>query len=165
MEIWKKLDDYYDVSSYGNIRSKNKVLRKKQNKQTSYEEINLKNKTFRVHRLIASVFLPKIEGKNQVNHKNGIKNDNRIENLEWCNQSENIQHAYDTKLMKYHGKNGVKIKGINLKTGEVLEFKHTKQVGEILNLDRSSITKCCRNKIGRVKDWRFEYIEKPVIPI
>lgn len=47
-----------------------------------------------VHRLVAQTFLPKIEGKNVVNHKNGIRDDNRVENLEWCTTSENLNHSY-----------------------------------------------------------------------
>ena len=51
---------------------------------------------FRVHRLVALSFLEPIAGKTYVNHKNGNKKDNRVENLEWCNNSENMKHAYAT---------------------------------------------------------------------
>lgn len=55
-------------------------------------------KDVRVHRLVAQLYLPKIDGKNEVNHINGIKTDNRVENLEWCSHQENCLHAYKTGL-------------------------------------------------------------------
>lgn len=70
--------------------------------QKGYLRISLckksKKSTFKVHRLVAQHFIPNIDNKPQVNHINGIKIDNRLENLEWATASENTKHAYDTGL-------------------------------------------------------------------
>ena len=63
-----------------------------------------KSKRYMLHRLIAETFIPNPFSKKYINHINGIKSDNRIENLEWCTQSENCKHAWKTGLRTYTDK-------------------------------------------------------------
>src|SRR6204780_5719902 len=113
MENWKPIVDYegiYDVSDLGNVRSivdrKNsyagKIL-KPQNKK-GYRTLGLtvdnKTKWRKASRLVALAFLPNPQNKPPVNHKDGIKSNDILSNLEWATISENTKHAFDTGLAK-----------------------------------------------------------------
>ena len=102
---WKKVVGYpcYRVSEDGRIYSeKRKALRKLTKNASGYFRVGLtdngKEKGALVHVLVASAYLSNPENFPIVNHKNGIKTDNRVENLEWCTYQRNAQHAHDTDL-------------------------------------------------------------------
>ena len=102
----KGAEDYYMASIWGEVYSIrfNKFL-KPGKSNNGYLKVNIsvggKNRFRAIHRIIAETFLPTPEGKAEVNHKNGIRTDNRLENLEWCTHSENIQHSIKvTKTFK-----------------------------------------------------------------
>lgn len=80
---------------------------------------NGKMKIVRIHRILATLFVPNPSNKQDVNHINGIKTDNRIENLEWVTRSENIKHSYDVlKRCKVDGAlNGKSKLLIDMQTG------------------------------------------------
>jgi hypothetical protein len=89
----------------GDIRTVNEKILKGGLDRDGYRHVTLylangKKTTKKVHRLMAKAFLTPIDGKTSVNHKDGNKSNNCITNLEWCNNSENVSHAYRTGLTK-----------------------------------------------------------------
>lgn len=114
-EIWRPCYGYeykFEVSNLGRIRNKlNGKLLKPSQCRKGYENIRLfvshdNFKSHKLHRLIMNTF-SEIKNGEQVNHINGIKNDNRIENLEWSNNSHNIKHAWKTGLFKPKAKTSI----------------------------------------------------------
>ena len=123
-EIWKDIEGYeglYQVSNMGRVKSfkwnKDGRIMKIKKDRHGYHEISLciNNipKFWRTHRLVALTFLPNTENKRTVNHIDGNKLNNRLENLEWTTHGENISHAYRTGLNEARtGLKNTQFKGI-----------------------------------------------------
>lgn len=104
-EVWKDIKGYeglYQVSNLGRVKSVKRNLTLKPCNRNRYLIVLLsKNgikKAINVHRLVAQAFIPNPDDKRTVNHIDGNKQNNCVDNLEWCSQSENVKHAYDNKL-------------------------------------------------------------------
>lgn len=114
-EEWKRIpfSSGYEVSDKGRVRSKKRgkitILKPEEigrnDRRKTYLRVTLysgkRRKHRKIHRLVALAFIPRVPGKNTVNHINGNTHDNRKVNLEWTTNAENIKHAWDTGLMAY----------------------------------------------------------------
>lgn len=102
VEIWKDYDEKYKVSSLGKVWNK---LKDKECKiyinKVGYCRVSIHGKGMGLHRIVALTFLDNPENKPTVNHKNAIKDDNRLENLEWATRKEQSQHISDNRLYPY----------------------------------------------------------------
>lgn len=124
---------------------------------------NGKLSSHRVHRLVALTFLPNPENKEQVNHVNGIKQDNRLENLEWCTGKENMIHAYRAGLSyKLNPVNKIPKRGVlngnsllnDLKVLEIREkFKQKGITRKILSKEYGVTENCIKDVVIR-KSWK-----------
>lgn len=95
-EVWKRIDAIHEVSSHGRIRNiETERVLKPWIHTTGYPMIRLsfKGRAMRIHRLVAESFIENPLEKKTINHRNGIKTDNRVSNLEWATQTENNIHA------------------------------------------------------------------------
>ena len=131
-EAWVDVRGYngkYKISNLGNLKSFHRNKEGKINAfeidKTGYKRIKLylnkKGNHFFIHRLIAIAFIPNPENKPFINHKDGNKLNNSIENIEWCTPKENAQHAMDTGLNSNIGENHAHAK---LKNKDVLFIRN-----------------------------------------
>lgn len=165
----------YLIDSLGNIVScprqqgsrfvnQYKILGTKVNK-FGYKEVALskdgRTKTVLLHRLIAIHFVPNPDNLPVVNHKNGIKTDNRIENLEWVTRSQNTKHAYVNNLGGFRDFSNAGIKAMNENTqyvsillvapdGQELQFESAREAAKHLGTTNDEVTRAIR-KSQRVK--------------
>ena len=177
MEIWADVlgyEGYYKVSNTGKVKSVDRVVIYSNGANYSYigKELSLKRrkdgyytaclcknsneKNLFVHRLVALAFIPLVDGKEFVNHKNGLKYDNCVENLEWCNFSENNKHAHEIGLnysMKGEKSNFSKLKTIDVYSIRNMYnnwFFSKKELASLYNVTYNSIQigrASCRERV------------------
>lgn len=186
-EIWKDIEGYeglYQISNLGRIRSLDRVVVTKRNTRTNLKGMLLKSTkdrdgylqvvlskqskltTVKVHRVVAKHFIDNPENKTQINHLNGVKNDNRVENINWCTNSENNKHAYDTNLKKPRGKwisldwNAKKVEQYDLKNNFICSYDSIAKASNALGISKTSISRCCSGHSKTTIKYVFKYATK-----
>lgn len=180
-EIWKDIEDYegwYQVSNTGRVRSLNRVVQradgisstlkgrvlKPSSNKCGYLVVFLckdgKRTTKTTHRLVAQAFIPNPEGLPQVNHKNEVKTDNRVENLEWCDAAYNL--AYGTARTRSakrrtNGKQSKAVLQIDPNTMKVIrEWPSANECGRN-GFNKSLVSACCLRKIKTHYGYIWKY--------
>lgn len=179
-EIWLPIVGYegiYEISNFGRVKSLQRTVEhhgaksglynkaekilspQKHSTKGGYYEVCLwrenKSKNFKLHRLVATAFIPNPENKPEVNHKDGDKSNNCVNNLEWVTSKENITHAWNNNLVNSnHRKSPIKWN----ETGVCYEsvVAASKETG----CDRSSIFKVLNGEYTHTKNKTFSYITK-----
>lgn len=186
-EIWKDIPEYeglYQASSLGNIRSIDRIIYDKNLKRSrnfkgkilkqnirndGYLFVNLSkngiNKVVKIHRIIAKTFIKNNNNYKCINHINGNKQDNNINNLEWCTYSHNIKEAYRLGLKKSISIKGGKnkcskiVNQYDLDNNFIKKWYCIKDASKKLKIKDSNISLCCKGKRNKAGGYIWKYEE------
>lgn len=173
MEQWKDIEGYegfYQVSNCGRVKSlaretnaviqmntEDRIKKASQKGKDGYLTVQLyKNNTAKsvyVHRLVAESFIPNPLKKKTVNHKNGNKQDNRVENLEWMTYKENNKHAYDTGLNdekhRRNNRTSIAVRQLDVQGNLISEYPSMREAERQTGVTVSEIS------LGIKKGWNY----------
>ena len=174
--VWKDVvgyEDLYEVSNTGLVRThKDKITSNARCNIRRWKQRVLKDKTpngrdarvtlwkngkpkdYLIHRLVAEAFIPKVEGKDFINHIDGNPKNNYVSNLEWCDHQENNNHAFDNDLMS----SNKKVILVNQKTGEPILFRSLTKASEYLGHNHGYLSR--EIKKGRSEIQGYEIFLK-----
>ena len=152
------ISDFYEISNFGKIRnSRTKRVLKQNINQHGYKLYvgtlgsRSKTKGIIIHRAVAEAFIPNPENKPQVNHIDGNKENNCVDNLEWVTNKENVTHAIKTGLQNNSGEHNGKAKLTQQQAEEIRKIRKEKnvpyrQIAKKYNVSHYTIIQICKNR-------------------
>jgi hypothetical protein len=161
--MWKKIkqNNNYSVSDRGDVRNdKTGAILKPATVYNGYLRVCICGKMYRVHRLVADAYIDNPCNYPQVNHKDGNKKNNSVDNLEWCTASQNIKHAFATGIKQVNYDNINKPKPVHqiVADGTIIRtFDSIKEVERELGYDNSNIAKACKGKQKTAYGYTWQY--------
>ena len=170
MGQWRDIEGYeglYQVSNEGRVKnSKGKIL-KGEKSCWGYLRVGLwkdgKQAHKQIHRLVAEAFIPNPQNLPQVNHKDENKQNNSVDNLEWCDRKYNINYGTgvqrSAKKRRNDPKQSKRVDQIDPQTGEVVrQWKSTAECGRN-GFDQRNVSKCARGKLKTHKGYAWKYLQ------
>ena len=172
MEIWKDIEKYegkYKISNLERVKSLSRNIKPTAPGQTyktckekilktcigshGYYHVSLEGRKHCIHKLVAAAFIENPNKYNCINHKDGNKLNNTIENLEWCNHKINNNRAFNKRLIK----SSIRIKASFYLDGTIMIFRSKAKAREYLNMSEKLLNKGL--KIGEIGDIKLELLK------
>ena len=173
MENWKEIAEYeglYEVSDMGRVRSlkfgKEKILKPRKH-TCGYLHVNLCKdghvKTLKVHRVVAEAFIPNPQGLDTVNHKDEVKTNNTVSNLEWMSLKDNINYGTHNKRVSEaninHPSHSKQVQMCDRKGNLLAAFPSLREAERVTGIDHSHISSCCNGKLKSAGGYKWRYIQ------
>ena len=163
-EEWRTVDaNGAAVSSYGRYRNFRGVVNTPTPARSGYVTVQIAGKFTSMHRAVAEAFgLPGQSAERcQVNHKDGDRSNNRLENLEWVSAAENVKHSHDTNPQRRQcgPRQSKPVEARRLGTDKWVRFASTAEAAQALGLSSGGVSSCARGRQKRDGDYEFRFAE------
>lgn len=145
----------YKISNYGRVKNHKGRITQGTIHESGYIWVSIFPKNYLLHRLVAKVFIPNPENKEQVNHMDGNKENAFVNNLEWCTNIENQIHKFSSGLSNVTKK----VVQYDLQMNKIKYFNSQMDASRELKISYSGISKCCLNKQKTCGGFIFKFIE------